>query len=355
MTMKIGVTGATGTIGFAFCRQLQESMARVNINALCRKPSFPDQAQKYATVKEGLQGIKWVETGIETLNPATLRQLTDQCQVIAHFAGWVAHKIPEDQAGNVIKLNVLWPAILSLLARESGATRFLYASTRMIYGFIPKTPEGEKIKAAGLTEEALLDLSEYKSWMETTLPEIPGFAADYVRGSSTNIDSFVSHLLQAHPIPNGTRDLYGLSKYMGELEVLKKSETLIMRTNIFGWNIQEKYSIAEWILNELSNKKQIKGFRDAYFSSIYNFDLAEILDIAIDQDLTGLFNCGSSTSVSKYEFALQIADRFKLDKDLIHPISIDDFDFKEISLDLKLLSDSYSQFFKNCGGKFDEK
>ncbi|KKT74197.1 hypothetical protein A2W48_00065 [Candidatus Giovannonibacteria bacterium RIFCSPHIGHO2_12_44_12] len=34
---------------------------------------------------------------------------------------------------------------------------------------------------------------------------------------------------------------------------------------------------------------------------------------------------------------------------------IDDFDFKEISLDLKLLSDSYSQFFKNCGGKFDEK
>jgi len=149
MTIKTGVTGATGTSGFAFCRQLQESMARVNINALCRKPSFPDQAQKYATVKEGLQGIKWVETGIETLNPATLRQLTDQCQVIAHFAGWVAHKIPEDQAGNVIKLNVLWPAILSLLARESGATRFLYASTRMIYGFIPKTPEGEKIKAAG--------------------------------------------------------------------------------------------------------------------------------------------------------------------------------------------------------------
>ena len=128
--------------------------------------------------------------------------------------------------------------------------------------------------------------------------------------------------------PVNPQNYYGLSKYKGELEVLKKSESLILRTNIFGWNIQEKYSIAEWILHELSNKKQIKGFSDAFFSSIYTFDLAKILDIAIDQDLTGLFNCGSSTSLSKYQFALHIADCFNLDKDLIQPISIDDFDFR---------------------------
>jgi dTDP-4-dehydrorhamnose reductase len=123
------------------------------------------------------------------------------------------------------------------------------------------------------------------------------------------------------------QNYYGLSKYQGELEVLKKSATLIIRTNIFGWNIQDKYSIAEWILSELSNGKQIKGFRDAFFSSIYNFDLAKILDIAIEQELTGLFNCGSWTSLSKYEFALQIADCFKLNRDLIQPISVDDFAF----------------------------
>jgi dTDP-4-dehydrorhamnose reductase len=128
--------------------------------------------------------------------------------------------------------------------------------------------------------------------------------------------------------PVNPQNYYGLSKYKGELEVFKKSGTLIMRTNFFGWNIQEKYSIAEWILNELSNKKQIKGFRDAFFTSIYTFDLAKILDIAIQQDLTGLFNCGSSTSLSKYEFALHIADCFNLDKDLIQPSSIADFDFR---------------------------
>lgn len=125
--------------------------------------------------------------------------------------------------------------------------------------------------------------------------------------------------------PVNPQNYYGLSKYKGELEVLKKTKSLILRTNIFGWNIQEKYSIAEWILHELSNRRQIKGFNDVFFSSIYNFDLAKILDIAIDEDLTGLFNGGSNTSSSKYEFALYISAYFNLNKDLIQPISIDDF------------------------------
>jgi len=128
--------------------------------------------------------------------------------------------------------------------------------------------------------------------------------------------------------PVDPQNYYGLSKYKGELEVLKKSGALIIRTNIFGWNIQEKFSIAERIINELSNKRPVKGFRDAFFSSIYTFDLAEILDKAIDRDLGGIYNCASRTSLSKYEFALHVADCFHLEKELIRPISIDDFDFK---------------------------
>ncbi len=44
---------------------------------------------------------------------------------------------------------------------------------------------------------------------------------------------------------------YGLSKYEGELEITKKENSLIFRTNIFGWNIQDKKSLGEWILDEL--------------------------------------------------------------------------------------------------------
>lgn len=124
------------------------------------------------------------------------------------------------------------------------------------------------------------------------------------------------------------QNYYGLTKYQGELEALKHSNSMIVRTNFFGWNIQNKHGIAEWVLHELSNHREIRGFKDVCFSSIYTFDLAEMLDIAIDMDLTGIFNFGSSEPLSKYEFAIEIADRFGLNKSLIKAISIDDFDLK---------------------------
>jgi len=159
------------------------------------------------------------------------------------------------------------------------------------------------------------------------------------------------------------QNYYGVSKYKGELEVLKRNGSLIIRTNIFGWNIQDKFSIAEWIMNELSNDRPIRGFKDALFSSIYTFDLAKILLAAMERDLSGVFNCGSRTSTSKYEFALQIAGHFKLNKDLIQPISIADFDFKakrgknlsldvnqmrrELNIDFPTIKESVQSFFSD--------
>jgi perosamine synthetase len=126
-----------------------------------------------------------------------------------------------------------------------------------------------------------------------------------------------------HPL-----NCYGGTKHEGELEVLKKAGSLILRTNLFGWNIQEKKSLGEWILGELKAGRQIKGFRDAYFSTIYTMELARVIDIAVQNQLSGIYNCGASDSCSKYDFALKIADRFGFDKTWITPISIDDFDFK---------------------------
>ena len=121
---------------------------------------------------------------------------------------------------------------------------------------------------------------------------------------------------------------YGLSKYEGELQVLRKENSLILRTNIFGWNIQDKKSISEWILDELNGQRKINGFKDAYFSSIYTLELARVIDMALQKNLSGIYNCGSRTFCSKYEFALKIAWCFGLDKTCITPISIDDFNFK---------------------------
>jgi len=124
------------------------------------------------------------------------------------------------------------------------------------------------------------------------------------------------------------QNYYGVSKYDGELEVLKKGNSLILRTNLFGWNIQDKKSIGEWILGELKAKRRIYGFKDAYFSSIYTMELARVTHISIMKNLAGVYNCGALDSCSKYEFCLKIADCFGFEKTLITPISIDDFNFK---------------------------
>ena len=124
------------------------------------------------------------------------------------------------------------------------------------------------------------------------------------------------------------QNYYGITKYKGELEVLKRKRSLVIRTNLFGWNIQDKKSLGEWILTELKENRQINCFQDTFFSSIYTFELARAIDIAIQNDLYGIYNCGSSNSCSKLGFAQKIADYFEFDKELVNPISIDNFPFK---------------------------
>jgi dTDP-4-dehydrorhamnose reductase len=120
---------------------------------------------------------------------------------------------------------------------------------------------------------------------------------------------------------------YGLSKYEGEQESLKNGNTLVLRINIFGWNIQKKQSLGEWVIDNLKAGNRIQGFTDAYFSTMYTMELARVIECALQANLVGLYNCGSCDSCSKFDFAVQIAERFGLDPALIQPISIDEFKF----------------------------
>ena len=135
---------------------------------------------------------------------------------------------------------------------------------------------------------------------------------------------------------------YGQTKLEGENEALKYTNSLVLRTNIYGWNIQDKQSLGEWILSQLERRQTINGFVDTYFSSIYTFEFARIIDIAIKKNIKGIYNCGSNNSCSKYEFIKKIAAWFDFDQKYIKPISIDQFNFttkrgKDLSLNVNKL------------------
>jgi dTDP-4-dehydrorhamnose reductase len=118
-------------------------------------------------------------------------------------------------------------------------------------------------------------------------------------------------------------NVYGRSKLAGETAVIEELEkSLVIRTNIYGWNVQKKLSLAEWMLTKLEAGETLPGFEDVVFSPILVNDLSEILISMMDRRLKGVYHVAGSESCSKYQFALSLADVFGLDGGVIQRTSI---------------------------------
>ena len=64
----------------------------------------------------------------------------------------------------------------------------------------------------------------------------------------------------------GPVNAYAKTKLHGEREVLRQNPTaLIARVNFYGWNAQEKHSLAEWLLQQFTLGKLVPGFSDVFF------------------------------------------------------------------------------------------
>ncbi len=141
-------------------------------------------------------------------------------------------------------------------------------------------------------------------------------------------------------------NVYGKTKLAGE-QVVKEiaSDYLIIRTNIFGWNIKlDSVSSAEWIYQNLKEKKEITLFTDYFFTPIFAGRLARIILELLKSDKKNVLNIGSKTKCSKYEFGIEMSKLMNCETSFIHKGSIDSFDFKaprakNLSLNIKKASD----------------
>ena len=118
--------------------------------------------------------------------------------------------------------------------------------------------------------------------------------------------------------------VYSQTKSEAEKAVKKLESSLIIRTSIYGWNLQNKLSYVEWVISELKEKKKIMALTDQITSMIFVNDLARILKIMIDKELTGIYNVGSNKSLSKYDIAIKTAQLFNLDPSLITQATTDE-------------------------------
>jgi dTDP-4-dehydrorhamnose reductase len=113
-------------------------------------------------------------------------------------------------------------------------------------------------------------------------------------------------------------NVYAKSKVLAEHAVTEiLPDSLIIRTNIFGWNLQAKLSLAEWMLQNFETGTFFQGFDDVVFSPLLANDLSTVLAEMMTLGLKGIFHVASSESCSKFEFAEQIADLFGHDRRLV--------------------------------------
>lgn len=120
---------------------------------------------------------------------------------------------------------------------------------------------------------------------------------------------------------------YAYTKFMGELDASCIGEkALIVRTCIFGCNPTPRQSLAEWMVAELSAGNPITGFTDVRFNPILTTDFAEALLVAIEHELSGLYHISGKNALSKYDFAVLLANTFGYNPEMVVPGSIANID-----------------------------
>jgi dTDP-4-dehydrorhamnose reductase len=116
---------------------------------------------------------------------------------------------------------------------------------------------------------------------------------------------------------------YAQTKLEAEYAVaFANPDAIIARVNLFGWSLMGRRSLGEFFVNNLLAENPIMGFTDVYFSPLLVNDIADIFLNILEKGLTGLYHVLSSDQMSKYEFGVEIAQRFGLNSELIAPKSV---------------------------------
>jgi len=123
---------------------------------------------------------------------------------------------------------------------------------------------------------------------------------------------------------------YGKSKLASE-NVIKIAEIpyVILRTNVlYGSGVNVKLNFATWVISKLEQGNQISIVDDQYGNPTYVGDLAMAVIKSFELNREGIFNIGGSEYLSRYDFAIRVAEVFGFNKELIKRIKTSELNQK---------------------------
>ncbi len=120
-----------------------------------------------------------------------------------------------------------------------------------------------------------------------------------------------------HPV--SPVNVYAKTKAEAEARVLDSdAETLIIRTNFYGWGTSYRHSFSDMVINHLRVGKKISLFKDIYYTPMLIEPLVNSVHELAQKKAQGIFNVVGDDRISKYDFGLKLAREFNLDNDLIN-------------------------------------
>lgn len=239
---KIVVLGASGMLGNAMFRLLSD-VPEFEVTGALRAASG---------VKNFDQNLREkLVAGIDVENPDSLARLFAQTapDVVINCVGLVKQLADADDPLAAIPINALLPHRLARLCELAGA-RLVHVSTDCVF--------------AG-------DRGNYRE-------------SDFADAS----------------------DLYGRSKYLGE--VRERDNAITLRTSIIGRELNSAHGLIDWFL---AQQGSVRGFRRAIFSGLPTVELARVVrDYVIPRpELHGLYHVASAP-ISKLDLLHLVAAQY---------------------------------------------
>ncbi len=125
---------------------------------------------------------------------------------------------------------------------------------------------------------------------------------------------------------------YGKTKLAGENVIISSGiRYVIFRTILlYGIGVHVKNNFALWVINNLNEGKQIRCVEDQISNPTHVNDLAMAMKNVIEKNAGGMFHISGPEKVSRYDFALKIAEIFGFDKSLIIRVKTSDLEQRAV-------------------------
>ena len=149
--------------------------------------------------------------------------------------------------------------------------------------------------------------------------------------------------------PTKPINVYARTKHDGELVALDIcKQALSIRTNFFGPGRPWRPSFSDWILKNLAQGVPLNMFTDAYFTPISTHYLSRAIIELVADKANGIFNVVGSERLSKYEFAILLAEAANYSSHTINKVLLSDFGLAAPRpLDMSLSTEKIITFLKH--------